>query len=139
MPYHDRLIADLVIVWLTGRTFFALATQIIEFFVRQMLDADVNVFCRTCADQLVELDLDGRAITVLRILNQKDHQEGDDGRARVDHELPGVGIVEQRAGKRPYKYDADRHCECWRLAAGDRYGVRKLAKYPADSLHGPLA
>jgi hypothetical protein len=27
----------------------------------------------------------------LRALDQKDHQEGHDGRTGVDHQLPGVG------------------------------------------------
>jgi len=104
-----------------------------------MLDADVYVFRGTCTDQFVELDLDGRTIAVLRILNQKDHQEGNDGRSGVDHELPSVGVAKQRAGKRPDKDDADRCYERRRFSAGERYGVRKLSKNPADLFHNLLA
>src|SRR5215207_7757259 len=40
------------------------------------------------ADQLVELDLYGLRIAVLRVLNQEHHQECHDGGSGVDHELP---------------------------------------------------
>ena len=34
-------------------------------------------------------------VTVLRVLNQKYHQERDDGRGRVDDKLPCVGKVKR--------------------------------------------
>ena len=40
-------------------------------------------------------------IAVLRVLNQEDHQEGDDGRAGIDDQLPRVGVMKSRAGQRP--------------------------------------
>ena len=45
------------------------------------------------AQQLIELDLHGDRIAVLRALDQEHHEEGDDGGARVDHELPGIAPV----------------------------------------------
>ena len=49
-------------------------------------------------DQLVELDLHRSGVPVLRALNKENHQERDDRRSGVDHELPGVVKVEERAG-----------------------------------------
>src|SRR5882762_628138 len=40
-------------------------------------------------------------IAVLRVLNQKYHEECDDGRCRVDDELPRVGKVKGWAGHDP--------------------------------------
>ena len=36
------------------------------------------------ADKLIELDLYGTRVAVLTVLNDEDHQEGDDGCASVD-------------------------------------------------------
>ena len=41
-------------------------------------------------DQLIELELQGFGITVLGILDEENHQKGNDGRPRVDNQLPGV-------------------------------------------------
>jgi len=41
-------------------------------------------------DNLIELQMYRQRILVLRSLNQKHHQKGDNGRARVYHQLPGV-------------------------------------------------
>lgn len=54
-----------------------------------MLDTDEVVLGMARTDQLVELGLDG-AVAVLRVLDQEQHQEGDDRGAGVDDELPGV-------------------------------------------------
>ena len=42
---------------------------------------------------VVELDLDGRIVSVLGILDQEHHQKRNDGRPCVDDQLPGVGIA----------------------------------------------
>jgi hypothetical protein len=39
--------------------------------------------------------VDGLRIPVLRVLNEKYHEERDDGRARVDDQLPRVGKLKQ--------------------------------------------
>jgi hypothetical protein len=52
-----------------------------------MLDADQGVLSDADADEFVQLDLDGSTFPVLRVLDEEDHQEGDDGRAGVDDEL----------------------------------------------------
>src|ERR1051325_6327489 len=48
----------------------------------------------------------GFGVAVLRVLYEEDHQEGDDGRARVDDELPSVAELEERAGDAPDDDDA---------------------------------
>ena len=48
-------------------------------------------------DQLVQLELHRRGVAVLGVLDQEDHQEGDDRGAGVDDQLPGVAEVEDRA------------------------------------------
>ena len=37
-------------------------------------------------------------VAVLRVLNQEDHQESDDGGGGVDDQLPGIGEMKSRAG-----------------------------------------
>ena len=46
--------------------------------------------------QFVKLDLDGSAVPILGVLDQKNHEEGDDGRARVNDKLPRIGIMKNR-------------------------------------------
>ena len=53
------------------------------------------------ADQFVELEMNGLRVAILGVLNQEDHQEGDDGGAGVDDELPGVRKTESRTRHRP--------------------------------------
>jgi len=53
------------------------------------------------ADELVQLRLEGRTISILSVLDQEHHQEGHDRCARVDDQLPRIGIVEEGASQRP--------------------------------------
>ena len=53
------------------------------------------------ANQFVELKVDGLCVAVLGVLNQEDHQEGNDGGSGIDDELPGVRIVKCRARQGP--------------------------------------
>src|SRR6185369_1101453 len=92
---------------------------------RQVLDAD-ELVARMAdgADQLVELGLDRRSVAVLRVLDEEDHQERDDGRAGVDDQLPGVRIVEQRPGHEPDDDDQEGEDERQGLARPLRHPVR---------------
>jgi hypothetical protein len=90
-----------------------------------VLDADEAVpRLAARADDLVELGLHGRGVSVLRVLDQEDHEEGDDGGGRVHHELPGVGVAEDRPCDRPHEDEAERGDEGFGLAreAGDAGG-----------------
>ena len=50
---------------------------------------------------LVEFQINGFRVTVLRVLDEEYHEEGDDGCASIDNELPGVREVRCRAGQPP--------------------------------------
>src|SRR3546814_9667411 len=80
--------------------------------VRKVLDADK----RTARfpdrpQQFVELGLHRRAVTILRILDQKDHEKGDDRGGRIDDQLPRIRIAENRAAKSPSDNQEHRHDE----------------------------
>lgn len=53
-------------------------------------------------EQLVQFELDRLGVSVLRVLDDEDHQEGDQRRAGVRNQLPGIGEVEERAGGCPH-------------------------------------
>src|SRR5213082_757383 len=44
-------------------------------------------------DHLIQFQMDGTGIPILRILDQKDHEEGDDCRSSIDNKLPSIRIV----------------------------------------------
>jgi hypothetical protein len=65
--------------------------------------------------QFIELRLYRRTITILGVLNQKHHEKRDDRSASVDHQLPAIGILKQRAGNGPH--ENHRHAE----SEGERF------------------
>ena len=48
------------------------------------------------SNQLVNFEMQNVIVAVLRILDKKYHQERDDGRRRVNDELPCVVVMEVR-------------------------------------------
>ena len=83
-------------------------------------------------DQLVELELNRLRVAVLGVLDEEHHQKGDDGRAGVDDELPGVAEVKQRPGDGP---NQDRQCgkkKCGRCTGRMCGGMRKSGKVFAE-------
>jgi hypothetical protein len=80
------------------------------------------------ADQFVEFGLDRDTVAVLGVLDEEHHQEGDDRRAGVDDELPGVGIAEHGPCYRPRDDDGAAHCEGDRLPGDMRHGGRGAPK-----------
>ena len=48
------------------------------------------------ANEFVKLDMHCLRVAILRVLNKKNHQEGDDGRPRIYDELPGIAEIEER-------------------------------------------
>jgi len=79
-------------------------------------------------DQLVEFQLNGFPVAVLRVLDDKDHQEGDDSRASIDDELPSVGVVKLRSGCGPHDNHQDRKSEGPCCAQHNRGSARKGTK-----------
>src|SRR5687768_1322621 len=79
----------------------------VEFGLVHLFKIEYGILCTFHSSyQLIQLDLHGLSITVLRILNEKYHQESDNGGAGVDHQLPGITKFENRSCKRPQHNDA---------------------------------
>lgn len=115
------------------RLAFAPCPKLRDLGIRQPLDADELVLALADPDEFVQFRLHRGAVAVLRALDQEHHQEGYDGRACVDDQLPGLGEAEKRAADRP---DDDRQSakhECRRLARPPRNGVGEMRK---DFFHG---
>src|SRR5262249_16743365 len=73
---------------------------------RELLDIDHFVVGFSYGqNDFVQLQVDGSRIPVLRVLDEKHHEKGDDGGGRVNDELPCVGIMKVRAQNRPKPYD----------------------------------
>ena len=76
--------------------------ELLELLLFQILQIEQGVVCPFGdANELIELDLESLGITVLSALNQEHHEKRDDGRARVDHELPRVRVMEETSGRGP--------------------------------------
>jgi hypothetical protein len=56
--------------------------------------------------------LDCRSVTILGVLNKEHHQEGDDCRSSIDHQLPGVGEPKHWTGNSPNQNDKAANYEC---------------------------
>ena len=65
------------------------------------------------------LILQRKCVAVLGVLNEEDHQEGDDGGAGVDDQLPGIAVTEDRPAHGPA--DDDQH------RADERPGMTRSA------------
>lgn len=83
----------------------AFLAQVLELVVCEMLDPNERISRGADTDQLVKLDLDSRAVAVLGILDQEDHEECHNRGASVDDQLPGIGKAKERPGHRPYDHD----------------------------------
>ena len=70
--------------------FFTLLAQLFNFFLGQMFNANESVFDLSYPNKFVQLDLNSCTVSVLRILDQKDHQKRNDRRARIDDKLPSI-------------------------------------------------
>jgi hypothetical protein len=76
--------------------------DLLKLTVSEMFNSYEGVLDRPDPDKLVKLHLDRCAIPILRVLDQEDHEESDDRRAGVDHQLPCVGILKDWACDCPY-------------------------------------
>ena len=56
--------------------------------------------------------MDRFCIAVLSVLNQKYHQERDDGRCGVDDQLPRIGEMKHRPGQEPNEDDKHSSSKC---------------------------
>jgi hypothetical protein len=68
--------------------------EVLEVFIGEPFKINKLVSSAfNCTYNLVEFQINGFRVTVLRVLDEEYHEEGDDGRASIDNELPGVREV----------------------------------------------
>ena len=74
---------------------FVALLQFVQFFVRKLLDIDEIIIRRMMgADKFVQLQVQGFGVSVLRVLDQENYEEGNDGGAGINDELPGIREME---------------------------------------------
>jgi len=98
--FFDRPVAAL----LGGSSCLAFSTDFVELFITKVFDTYEGIARSTHADQFVQFDLNGCAISVLRILNKKDHQKRHNCCAGVDDQLPRIREVKNRPAYCPNRY-----------------------------------
>ena len=59
--------------------------HLFQFLLGKFLKPNEGIFRFADTNKLVQLNLDGGRISILRILDKEHHQERNDGRAGVDH------------------------------------------------------
>jgi hypothetical protein len=108
---------------------FELALEAREVRVAHRFEAEERVSrVLVRPNELVELEVHGVRIAVLRILNEKHHQERDDRSPRVDDELPRVRVVKHRARETPHDDHGGRDEEGLRATDHLGGGVRESSK-----------
>ncbi len=81
---------------------FILGSDLIELFLGHLLKVEQRIVgTLRSPDKLVKLDLYGLGFDVLSVLNQEDHQKGNDRCRRIDRQLPGVAVIEKRSCRDP--------------------------------------
>src|SRR5882724_7340719 len=91
-----------------GTDFFEVLADVFQVGVRELFD--LNHFVARVfqgMDDFVELEVNSAGVTILRVLNQEDDEESDDGGGRVYDELPGVREVKVGAGDSPKNNEQD--------------------------------
>ena len=98
------------------RSFARLPELLFEFlqlFIREVLEVDefiARVFNR--ANEFVQFQMNCLGVSILGVLNQKYHQEGDNGRSGVYDQLPRVGKVKNGASNQPDDNDQQSCSKC---------------------------
>ena len=94
--------------------------ETLEFFLRQILCVEHAVIsCLDGKDQLIQFHLHRFAIAILCILNEEDHQKGDDRGTRINNQLPRITKVKDRPSNSPN--DNNKH------GYEERQGMSKFA------------
>src|SRR5262245_5232016 len=106
----------------------------VEFLVAEIFEIHESVAgAGNSAEKFVEFQVKRFGIAVLSVLNDENHQKGDDRRARVDDELPGVREVENRAEYCPDNDAGQGEQEGARCADGEGKPLRANAKAVAEA------
>ena len=96
----SRLAPATVVAFLTHLLIFF--GELLQLVIREMFDID-HFIVRLIdgLDDFIEFEVNGAGVAVLRVLNQKHHQESDDRGAGIDNKLPRIGVVEVWPGHNP--------------------------------------
>ena len=74
-----------------------LVLHLIEILVAAVFKIDEFIACRfDAADQFVELEMDRPRVPILGVLNKEHHEERNNGRSGVDHQLPHIRKMKHR-------------------------------------------
>ena len=85
-----------------GFDLFIAGLKFVELEVAEIFDVDHLITGLVDSpDEFVQLQVDGASIAVLSVLDEEDHEEGDDSGSCVDDELPGIGEVKHGASDGP--------------------------------------
>ena len=81
---------------------FEFLFELVQFVIGKFFQVDQFVSGGTQGpNQFIELEMDGLRVAILGVLDQENHQEGDDGRPGIDDELPRVRVMKCRTRHRP--------------------------------------
>src|SRR5690606_31259391 len=79
-----------------------LFTQGVELMVAELFGLNEAIVCfLDREDQLIEFGLHRLAVAILAVLQDEDHEEGNDRRRGIDNELPGLREAKERPGDGP--------------------------------------
>jgi len=98
-----------------------------------MFDADEGIAGCAYADEFIQFNLNSSTVAILRILDEKDHQKSNDGRARVNDQLPCIGKPKQWTGDGPNDDDAGCQDESGGTASGQRGLIGEIAEKFGDA------
>jgi hypothetical protein len=84
--------------------------ETLDLFIGAMLKVDELVAgLLRAANELVELQLDGFAISILTVLNEEDGKERHQRRSGIYDQLPRIGVMEKRTSGSPNDHGQRRH------------------------------
>lgn len=83
--------------------FLPLPLELLLFKFLQVQQLVTGTLCG--ARNGIDHDLKSRRVPVLAVLNQEHHEERDDGRAGVNHQLPRIVELEEWSGQCPDNSD----------------------------------
>lgn len=113
--------------------FAKLLVELAELVFHVFLDIDQLVARRARRlDELVEFELDRMRVAILRVLDQEDHEEREDGRAGIDKKLPRSRELEEGTSDCPADDETRCSDECPAGAHSRAHTVRDL---PEDLVH----
>ena len=87
--------------------------ELLKLLIGKVLEIDqfiARVFNR--ANEFVQFQMNCLGVSILGVLNQKYHQEGDNGRSGVYDQLPRVGKVKNGASNEPDDNDQQSCSKC---------------------------